>query len=39
MRETRADTERLWQEVGFLPSTPLEDGLWEQYKWLLTRRA
>lgn len=35
MRETRADTARLWQEVGFLPSTPLEEGLWQQYQWLL----
>jgi UDP-glucuronate 4-epimerase len=35
MRETRADTTRLWQEVGFLPSTPLEEGLWHQYQWLL----
>jgi len=39
MRETRADTERLWREVGFLPSTPLEEGLWQQYKWLLEQRA
>ncbi len=39
MRETRADTERLWREVGFLPSTSLEDGLWQQYKWLLAQRA
>lgn len=36
MRETRADTARLWQEIGFLPSTPLEEGLWQQYQWLLT---
>lgn len=36
MRETKADTARLWQEVGFLPSTPLEEGLWQQYQWLLT---
>jgi UDP-glucuronate 4-epimerase len=35
MRETRADTHRLWQEVGFLPSTPLEEGLWQEYQWLL----
>jgi len=35
MRETRADTARLWQEVGFLPSTPLEEGLWQQYQWVL----
>lgn len=35
MKETRADTTRLWQEVGFLPSTPLEEGLWQQYQWLL----
>lgn len=39
MRETRADTERLWREVGYLPSTPLEDGLWQQYQWLLTKWA
>ncbi|MBP2017830.1 nucleoside-diphosphate-sugar epimerase [Symbiobacterium terraclitae] len=38
MRETRADTTRLWQEVGFLPSTPLEEGLWQQYQWLLAGR-
>lgn len=38
MRETRADTARLWQEVGFLPSTPLEEGLWQQYQWLLAGR-
>ncbi|MFZ5817808.1 MAG: NAD-dependent epimerase/dehydratase family protein [Bacillota bacterium] len=35
MRETRADTGRLWQEIGLLPSTPLEEGLWQQYQWLL----
>ncbi len=34
MRETRADTARLWQEVGYLPSTPLEEGLWQQYQWV-----
>jgi len=36
MRETRADTTRLWQEVGCLPATPLEEGLWLQYQWLLS---
>lgn len=39
MRETRADTERLWREVGFRPSTPLEEGLWQQYRWHLAQRA
>nr|PZN73100.1 MAG: UDP-glucose 4-epimerase [Bacillota bacterium] len=39
MRETRADTQRLWQEVGFLPSTPLEEGLRQQYRWLQAQRA
>ncbi|MEW8977991.1 MAG: NAD-dependent epimerase/dehydratase family protein [Symbiobacterium sp.] len=39
MRETRADTTRLWQEIGFRPSTPLEDGLWQQYQWMLSGRA
>ncbi|MFZ5827516.1 MAG: NAD-dependent epimerase/dehydratase family protein [Bacillota bacterium] len=36
MRETKADTARLWQELGYLPSTPLEEGLWQQYQWLLS---
>lgn len=36
MRETRADTTRLWQEIGYLPSTALEEGLWQQFQWLLT---
>lgn len=36
MRETKADTNRLWQELGYLPSTPLEEGLWQQYQWLLS---
>lgn len=35
MKETRADTERLWREVGFLPSTSLEEGLWRQYQWII----
>lgn len=38
MRETRADTTRLWQEVGYLPTTSLEEGLWQQYKWLLSKQ-
>lgn len=36
MRETRADTTRLWRELGYLPSTTLEEGLWQQYQWLLS---
>ncbi|HEY8348036.1 MAG TPA: NAD-dependent epimerase/dehydratase family protein [Symbiobacteriaceae bacterium] len=34
MRETRADTTRLQRELGFVPATPLAEGLARQYEWL-----
>lgn len=34
MRQTRASTDRLQQLLGFVPRTPLEEGLREQLQWL-----
>ncbi|HYG57072.1 MAG TPA: hypothetical protein VD902_03290, partial [Symbiobacteriaceae bacterium] len=34
MAVTQADTGRLQQMVGFLPSTPLAEGLDRQYRWI-----
>lgn len=34
MPVTRADTTRLQREVGFLPATPLEEGIRRQYEWI-----
>jgi UDP-glucuronate 4-epimerase len=34
MRETRAATDRLERELGFVPSTPLARGLLRQWEWV-----
>lgn len=34
MKETRASTVRLQQMLGFVPATPLEEGLARQYEWV-----
>lgn len=34
MRETRADTQRLAETLGFVPATPLIAGLEHQYRWV-----
>lgn len=34
MKETRASTTRLQQVLGFVPATPLEEGLARQFQWV-----
>lgn len=34
MKETRASTTRLEQLLGFVPATPLEEGLAKQFQWV-----
>lgn len=39
MRDTYADTNRAATDLGFAPSTTLEQGLAEEYAWLRSERA
>ena len=35
MRDTGADTSRARAELGFEPAVPLEDGVREEFEWVL----
>jgi UDP-glucose 4-epimerase len=37
MPVTRASTDRLQRELGFVPATPLADGLRRQWEWIVAR--